>query len=433
MRFTTKEISKTELELTIELTAAELLPYVNEAVKAISERTNIKGFRPGKVPYDILKQHVSEMSIQEEAAQKAISKSLFEALRQLSAKEAGKTIEIASQPKITIEKLAPNNAFIFKAVITKIPQVELGDIAKIKIDKKEITVAEADIDKTLKELQRLQAKESLTTDPAAKGDKVKINLTLLMNKVLVENGQLKDYPIVIGENTMIPGFEDQLIGMKKDDEKTFELAFPKNYYDANLAGKMGDFTVKCLDVYKRELPELNQDFAKTLGAESIEKLREAIKGNIHHENEHKEEQRQELAMLEKIVAESKFDEIPAVLIDRETHQMVHEMKHGLERQGLRWADYLSHLKKTEEDLEKDYREAAVKRVKEQLVIRAFARIHEIKITPEDLQKEVDQIIAYYKNDEEIKKNVQSSGYREYLSEMLINRKVIEYLKKEIIK
>lgn len=433
MQFTTKELSKTELELTIELTAEELLPYVNDAVKIISERVSIKGFRPGKATYDILKQHVSEMAIHEEAAERAISKSLFEALRQLSAKEAGKTIEIATQPKISIEKLAPNNAFVFKATITKIPQVELGDITKIKIEKKEIIVAEEDIEKTLKELQRLQVKEALTTDPAAKGDKVKINLTLLMNKALVENGQLSDYPLVIGDNTMIPGFEDELVGMKKNEEKTFSLAFPKNYYSANLAGKLGDFTVKCLEVYKRELPELNQDFAKTMGAESMEKLREAIKGNLHHEQEHKEEQRQELVMLEKLVAESKFDEIPTVLIDREAHQMVHEMKHGLERQGLRWEDYLSHLKKTEEDLEKDYQEPAAKRVKEQLVIRAFARIHDIKTTPEELQREVDQIIAYYKNDEEIKKNVQSSNYREYLTETLTNRKVIGYLKKEIIK
>lgn len=432
MKIDSKELSKTQTELIIELSKEELQPYIDRAVVKISENTKISGFRPGKATYEALKQQVGEMTIYQEAADKAISKSLFKVIRDLSKKEENKEIEIASNPEISIEKLAPGNSLVFKAIITKIPEVEICDLDKIKVEDKEIKIEEDELNKVLDQLRDMRAKEVITSDPAKEGDKIVVNFELFLNKVPVENGQHLSYPVMIGEKKMIPGFEEKLIGMKKDDKKEFSLAFPKEYYEKNLAGKMGDFKVKCVDVFNIKKPELSDDFAKEIGFDTADKLKEQTKENLKFEKKKKEEERKEVAILEQIIEGSNFDEIPEILISRETHQIIHEIKHGVENQGLKWDDYLNHLKKKEDDLKKEYKDESIKRIKKQLALRAIAKTNNILVDDKEVEAEVEKLFKMYEGQDDILNKLKSDNYRVYLQNMLMSRKTIKFLRDKIL-
>jgi len=427
MNINKTKLPKSQLEITIELSVEELEPYLKKAIEKISNEKKIEGFRPGKVPYEILKQRFGEMTIYGQAADLAIPEKLWEAVKD-------DRLEIVAQPQIEIIKLAPDNPFVFKAILTLLPETtKLADYRGIKIKRKEIKIEEKQIDELLKELQSLRAKEVLEDKPVEKGDKVEVNYDISIDRVALENGLVRKHPIIIGESHLIPGFEEQLLGMKREETKEFKLTFPKEHYQKNLAGREVNFKVKVGNVYKRELPEINDEFAKSLGRFSdLQGLKNQLRQNLIDEASLKEEQKIEIEILNQIINNSRFEDIPDVLINSEAHKMLQELEGGVESQGVKFDDYLRSLKKTADQLLLDFAPQALKRVKSALVIKEIAKRENIQINKEEVDAEIEKTLQLYPADTTTQEKIRSPGYREYLKEVLINRKVIEFLKSLII-
>jgi trigger factor len=331
-------------------------------------------------------------------------------------------------PNIDFIKLAPDNDFTYKAVVALIPKIKLCDWKKIKITENEVIIDDKQIEKTLQELQSARAQEVLEDKEIAQGDKVEIDFDVFRDNVSIEGGEQKKYPLIIGSEHFIPGFEENLIGLKTNGKKEFELSFPKEYHNKNLAGKPAKFKVKVLAVYKRTLPELNDEFASSLGQESFDKLKEQIKHNLEHESHHKEEEKVEIELLDKIIDKSEFDDMPDSLLSAESAKMVQELEQNIAKQGIKFEDYLLHLNKTPEQLTLDFVPQAIKRVKGALVSRQVYFDEKIDIPEAEIDQEIEQAKKMYQNNPELIKNLDTPQYREYVKNMVGNRKVMDLLK-----
>ncbi|MCX6781813.1 MAG: trigger factor [Candidatus Magasanikbacteria bacterium] len=426
MPYELKKLEKSEVELTITVTPPEYQHDLEHAAKHLSEVAAIKGFRPGAAPYDIVKQQVGEQKILEAALEEVVHKNFYKAID-------SEKLQTVGMPMITIEKLASGNDIVFKAKVALLPKIKLADFGKIKVETKKIEVGDREIAATLYDLQKMRMKEETKNGAATKEDKIVVDLDMFIDKVPVEGGQAKGHQVYLSEEHYIPGFAEQLINLKKDDEKEFSLKFPKEHYQKHLAGKEVDIKVKAKDIFSLELPALNDDFAKSLGQNDIETLKSLIQENLKHEAEHKESQRLEVAILEQLVEKSEFAEIPEVLIKSEKQKMFNELKHDLEHRGIEMEKYLQDLKKSEEEIYRDFEEGALKRVKASLVAREVAIENKIEVDKDELNKEIDLIKATYGNDPKVEENLKRPEVLDTIARTVQNRKVVEFLKKQIIK
>lgn len=423
MKIDIRKLPKSQVELTIELAPDELRSFLSEAVADISREINIPGFRPGKAPYDVVKSRVGEMKIYQEAAEKAVAKTYPRAVVE------HKLVTIGS-PKISLEKLAPGNPLVYRAAVALLPQVILGDYKKVKIDKKAVKVESKEVDETLANLQKMFGKEKRVQRPVKKGDKVEIDMSTYVDNIPIDGGESKNHPMMIGEGHFIPGFEDSLIGLSEDQSKEFELKFPKEYHRKELAGKPVSFKVKTRSIFEIELPPLDDSFARLVGQfEKLDDLRQQIKKNIYEDKKMKEHQRWELAVIDEVVKRSTFEEIPDIVIESELHKMLHELEHEVTEQGMKFEDYLSSIRKSREDLEKEFRPQATKRVQSALVLRAIADKENISVDDSEIKKEIDNQKVKYRNNTEVLRQIATEEYHDYLKNVMRSRKVFEFLEK----
>jgi trigger factor len=367
------------------------------------------------------------MSILQEALEKIVEKAYFEAISK-------EKIEVVGMPEIKVEKAAPGNDVVFKATVATLPNVKIADLEKIEIKKDVKEVTDKEIEETLENLTKMQAKEIIKNDKAVGDDKVVIDMDLFVDNIPIEGGQAKDYQVSLAEKDHhIPGFNDNLIGLKKDDEKEFELDFPENYHSKNLAGKKGKFKIKVKEVYKRELAKIDDAFAKALGQESLAKLKELLKENLSKEKEQKAGQSAEIEMFDLLIEKSSFDEIPEVLVNNERNRMFYELQTDLEKNGISIEQYMKDIKKDEKELQNHFTEKATKRAKASLLSRQIALQNKIEIDEKDLQKEIKLMEETYKTNPEYLENLKKPEVKESIKNMLINKKVVEFLKDKIIK
>lgn len=428
MKSSVKKLDKSQIEIIVEISPEEIQPYLIKSAQRIAKEIKIEGFRPGKAPYEIIKQKVGEMGIWQESIDDVISATYYEVLKEHK-------IVTIGQPKIDIEKLAPGNDFVYKATAAVLPNVKIGDYKKIKIKKEELKITDEQVNKVLEDIRKMQATEKLVARELKIGDKAEINFDVFIDKVPIERGKQEKYPVIIGENKFIPGFEDKLVGMKAGEEKEFELQFPEKYFEKKMAGKNAEFKVKCNGVYEIELPSLNDEFAKSISAEKFKTIGEVksnILDNLKAEESAKQEQKMEIEMLDKLVEISDFEAIPYLLIDNETHKMVHELEHSVADQGFDFSDYLKSLNKTEEDLKKEFKPQAEKRVKISILTREIYIQEKFEVHEDEIELEIETMMKNYPANEEVKKQLESETYKDYLRNVLGNKKVINSLKKEII-
>jgi trigger factor len=426
MKVEVKKLPRNQVELIIELSLAEYEPFLEPAAKKISEAIKIPGFRPGKASLEIIKQKVGENQIWQEALELAIKKTFSQALKE-------QNLDTVGRPEIDVVKLAPGNPVVYKATVSLFPKVKLGDYKKIKITKKPAEVKAEQIKKAISDLQKMRASETLVDRKSKSGDKVEIDFSASLDKIPLENGQSQNYPLVIGEGSFIPGFEDQIIDLAKEETKDFQLTFPQDYHQKNLAGKLVDFKVKMKAVYQLDLPELNDDFAKSLGQfKNFAEVEEKIKDNLKAEANFRSNQELEEEVIDKVIEQCTFDDIPDVLINSETKKMVEELEHNLSHQGLKLDDYLAHLKKTKDELTLDFVPQAAKRVKSALVIREISNQEKIIATKEEINEEIKKITASGA-DSEISDLTNLAAYQDYLASVLTARKVVDYLKSTLVK
>jgi len=249
-----------------------------------------------------------------------------------------------------------------------------------------------------------------------------------LDKVPLEDGQHKDLAIILGKNYFVPGFDEKIIGAKKDEEKKFDLVYPENHHQKSIAGKNVSFVVKVKEVSERQKPELNDEFAKFFQLKDMEELKKNLSESLLQEKKRNVDLKNESEMLGKIVDGTKFGDLPEVIIDSESHHMLSELEQSVIRQGGKFEDYLAHIKKTKDELMLEMLPNAIKRVKSALVIREIAVAEKIQVTHEDIHEKIDELEKQYANNPEIQKMLHEEGYHSYLSNILTNEKVISKLK-----
>jgi len=421
-----KKLDNSQIELTITVPPAEYQKHLEKAALRISERTAIKGFRPGHVPFDIIKKEVGEMNVLQEALESIVQETFFKTIME-------EKLDTIGMPNIAMEKVAPCNDVVYKATVAIIPKVKLPDMEKIKVARKVTTVGEAEVRKTIDALRGLQATEVIKDGKADGTDKLVLDMNMLLDNVPVEGGQAKDYQVYLSEEHYIPGFNEQVRGLKKGDEKTFKLDFPKTHYQKMLAGKNVEFKVNIKDVFERKLPEFTDDFAKRLGKDTAEELKSMLQKNMVAEAELKADQKTEIEILDALIEKTEFAPIPRVLIDAERQKMFYELKRDLGRHDISIDQYLADLKKNEKELFEDFKEQAEKRAKAALVSRQVALEQKIEVAKEEIDAEIKVMEEVYKDDAEVKEKLSRPEVRDTIATTIQNRKVMGWLKSRIIK
>ena len=425
MKYELKPLEKSQIELTITVEPADYKKDMENAATRISQRAAIKGFRPGKASYEMVKQQVGEIKIIEEAMQSIVEKNFFEATKK-------EKLDTVGMPQITIIKVAPGNDLVFKAVVALLPKIKLGDLATVKIKYQAKEIGDKEVDDVLNDLKKMQTKEIVKSGAAVKDDKMVINLEMFINKVPIEGGQAPNHQVYLNEQHYIPGLAEQLVGLKKDDIKEFPLKFPKEHYQKHLAGKDVDFKVKINDVFELQHPAIDDEFAKSVGQENVEKLKTVLKDNLIADAKRKDDQKIEIEILDRLIEASEFGEIPDVLINAEKNKIFHELKNSLSGQGIEMEQYLKDLKKTEEDIYKDFTEQALRRVKAALVSRQVALENKIEADKKDVDEEIKMIKAAYPDNKNVEENLKKQEVLETLALTLQNRKVMTFLKDKVL-
>ncbi len=421
MKIQSKDISKSQKELTITVQPEEYQKHLERAAKDISENVEIKGFRPGHAPYDQIKAKVGEMKIYEQALEYMVRNSYEQALKD-------ENIDPVGMPNIEVEKLAPGNELVYKATISLLPSVELPDFEKINVEKKEKEIKDEDLDRVFKDIQGMRATEVLKDGPAGEQDKIIVDMDMLHENVPLDGGQAKDHAVYLNEDYYVPGLQKELIGLKKGDDKSFKLKMPKDHYQKHMAGKDVEYKVKVKEVYERSLPEINDELAKTLGQESVEKMRELIAENLAGEEKKKADQRYEVELLDTVVAGSKIGEIPEVLIDAEKDKMLFELKAGVEKQGMEWSKYMENIGKSEEKLIDGFTDQAIKRAQAALVSRQIAKENGLEPDFNEIEKELEVMREHYKEDAQAISNLARPEIRHTVATLIRNRKTMVWLK-----
>lgn len=441
------KLSSNQIEIEIEIPTSQVEIYFQSAASEISKDIKVNGFRPGKVPLEIVEREIGSQKLYDKAANLAVFKTFPKAIIDLPAclsadmaSEAGNKIEMVGQPDIVVTQIARGNPMKYKAKIWIIPEVKLANYKGLEVKKQKIKVELKEIDESLKYLQGSRTKLITVNRPAKKGDRVEIDFITRSNGVKIEGGESRNHPLIIGENRFIPGFEEKLEGMKVGQEKNFSLRVPgdwgKNLFRSKaslvrgLANKILDFEVKMNLVQERQVPELSDEFAKSLGNfQSLEHLKKSIGEDILKEKELKEKERIRMELIEKVAKNSEMD-IPEALINIESDKMINELRTSIESMDLGFDRYLQEIKKTTEDLKKEWRENAIKRVRIALALREIAKKERIEVGEEEIVEEINKILKHYLDIEKAKKNIDFEALKKYTKGVIRNEKVFELLEKE---
>lgn len=308
--------------------------------------------------------------------------------------------------------------------------VKLSNYKGLKVKRNEIEVKEEEIKKTLDYLQNSRAKIITVNRPAKEKDRVEIDFEIRQGDVKIEDGVSKNHPLVLGEQRFLPGFEKELKGMKAEQEKEFSLKIPADWPDKRIANKNLDFKVKMNLVQERELPFINDEFAKSLGNfESLNKLKKSIEEGLFQEKQMKEKERIRIELIEKIAQDSEM-KVPEDLVKRELERMLNELKMSIANMGLDFDRYLKEINKTIEDLKKDWQKQANNRIRVALCLQAIAERENINVTEQEIKERVDNDLKQYPNIEEVKKKIDLDALKEYTGNILRNEKVFELLEQE---
>lgn len=424
-----KKLSKSKIEFKVVVPAEKWERYLDQVAAEVSEEIKIAGFRPGKAPRKMVEQKVGSGVLLNGAAEKAVQKSYVDFVTE-------NKLEVIGTPEVEIEKIEEGKDLEYVARVAVMPEVTVKEnykkaVKKINEEyaKKSLEVSADELNLELEKLANSRAKLVTVNRAAQKGDSAEIDFAVSVAGVPIENGTSKKHPVVIGKEVFIPGFEDNLVGMQAGEEKEFELAFPADYHKKDLAGKKATFKVTVNLVQERQIAEINDEFAKSLGNfETLEALKQNMREGMNHELGHKLQEQKRVEFVEKIIEETEV-ELPEVLIHEETHKMLHEFEQQTQSMGMTLEQYLEKLGKKKEELEKDWAPQAEKRVKSALALAKIVKEEKIEVDTKEVEAEMNKTLQYYKNIKDIEKNIDMERLYNYTKGMLENEKVFQFLEK----
>lgn len=427
MKTDIKNLPQSEIEILFELDPSEWGEFVDEARKELSNNLKINGFRPGHAPKELAEKEIGLGKILEKAADLAVKKTYVDLIM-------GKNIEAIGAPNIQVLKIAPDNPFEFKAKVAVMPEVKIGDYQKIAKKtkpkkKEEIKVEEKEVAKALSWLQKSRTKFITTRRPAQKGDRVEINFTAKKDGQTIEGGESKNHPLILGEGHFVPGFEDNLCGLAEGAEKKFSLLFPEDFSAKELAGSLIDFEAKMNLVQEPQIPELSDEFIKSLGSFSdLSALKRSLEEGLIIEKEERAKEIWRAKTLQEIVRDSEM-ELPEILLKAELEKMLQEFKASLAEMGLALETYLQDIKKTLQELRQEWLPKAQERVRSALVLRQIARLEKIEVSPSEVEEEINRILTRYSDLESVRQQIDTEELAEYTKGRLRNEKVFQFLEK----
>lgn len=408
-----------ELKLEFTIEAAKF----DEGMKKVYEKTakyiNIPGFRKGKAPMSIVEKHYGAEIFYEDTFNEVVPAEYERELKE-------NNIEAVSKPDIEVKQIGKGKDLIFTAVVQTKPEVKLGKYKGIQLKKIEYNVSEEDINHELEHMQDRNSRlVNIEDRPVEDGDITVIDFEGFVDGKAFEGGKAENHELTIGSKTFIPGFEDQIIGMKIEEEKDINVKFPDEYFSEELKGKDATFKVKLHEIKKKELPELNDEFAKdTSEFDTLEELKKSIKEKLEEENKNKAKYETEDEAI-KAVTDSAEVEIPSGMIETELDNMIREMETRLSYQGMKLETYLQMLGKTMEEFRKENEEQAKNSVKTRLTLEAIVKAENIEPAEEDVNKKLEEMAkAYGKKAEELKENEQ---FMSYIKDSLKNEAVIKFI------
>ncbi len=422
-----EKLNGSEVKLSITVLKDDFQKYVDSATKELAAEMKVDGFRNGKVPTSMVEKTVGIEKLLYEAAAEAVRESYINAI-------LDNKIDAIGEPKVDIKKIAKGNDFEFTATVGVLPEIELEgwekDVVKVnkKFAKQESVVEDKEIDHEVEYLAKQRAKIVTVNRVAKEGDQVEIDFDVFQENVAIENGSAKKHLMVLGEGRFIPGFEENLIGMKAGEEKEFKLAFPKEYHAKHLAGKDAEFNVKVNLVQEKQVAKIDDEFAKSIGKfKSLVDLKENIKKGITEEKKRRQEDEHKKEIIEAIIETMKVD-IPNVLLEREMDIMMGELENDISRMGMDKEGYFKQVKTTEEKVKEGWKkEAAPKRVKAALILQEIAKKEKLTPDTKEIEEKVNQTLEYYATLGNTDDKIDTHRLYEATKGSLANEMVFKYL------
>lgn len=411
------KVENTENKNEVKLSFVVEAEKFDEAMKKVYAKTakyfTIPGFRKGKAPMNMVEKQYGTEIFHEDTFNELVPEIYETAIKE-------NNIQVVSNPDIDITQIGKGKDLIFTAIVQIKPEVKLGKYKGIELKKIEYNVSDHDIEHELGHMAEHNARlVSIEDRPVEKGDITVIDFEGSIDGVPFEGGKAEKHELEIGSNTFIPGFEDQIVGMKLEEEKDITVTFPEDYFSKELAGKPAVFKVKLHEIKKKELPKIDDEFAKDVSEfETLAELKNSIKERMQKANEEKAKYEMEDAAL-KAVSDNVEIDIPSGMIDAEIDNMMKDIEQRLQYQGLTLAQYFTLSGKTEAQVREEMKEQAEKAVKSRLVIEAIIKAEDIKPEEKEVEEKLKEMAKNYgKTEEEMSKN-------EYIKEYIENNMKVE--------
>lgn len=414
-----KTENKNEVKLSFEIEAEKFEDAMKKVYAKTAKYFTIPGFRKGKAPMAIVERTYGSSIFYEDTFNELVPDIYDEAIKE-------NKIEAVSRPQIDISQMEKGKDLKFTAIVQIKPEVKLGKYKGIELKKIEYTVSDKDVEHELGHMAEHNARLVTVDDrPVEKGDITIIDFAGSIDGVAFEGGTATNQELEIGSNKFIPGFEDQIIGMKVNEEKDINVTFPEDYFSKDLAGKEATFKVTLYEIKKKELPKIDDDFAKDVSEfDTLADLKADIKSKMEKENEERAKYESEEAAIEAVCKDVEVD-IPSGMIETEIDNMVKDIENKLSYQGLTLDQYLKLTNKTMENLRKEFDEQANKAVKSRLVLEAIIKAEDIKPDDKEVEEKVKEMAKNYgRPEDELLKN---EGFKNYIVDNMKYEKAIAFI------
>ncbi|MGA9288378.1 MAG: trigger factor [Anaerobacillus sp.] len=409
--------------LTVEVDATEVNNALDEAFKKVVKQVNVPGFRKGKMPRSLFEKRFGVESLYQDALDIILPKAYSEAVE-----ESG--IDPVDRPEVDIEQIEKDQNLIFKATVTVKPEVKLGEYNGLEVEEQDTNVTDEEVEAELKSLQEKQAELVVVEDgELQEGDTAVIDFEGFLGEEPFEGGKGDNYSLEVGSNTFIPGFEEQLIGEKAGAEKEVTVTFPEEYHAENLAGQEATFKVKIHDIKRKELPELDDEFAKDVNenVESLDELKKTTKENLEKQKAEDADVQKKDTLIEKAAENSEID-LPSAMVDAEVDRMLQEFEQRLQQQGMNLEMYYQFSGQDDKALREQMQEDGEKRVRTNLTLEAIAEAEKVDVSEEEVNEELSKMAAMYNMEEEqIRSMLTMQGGTDALKGDLRIRKAIDVL------
>lgn len=421
MQVTKKNLSDTKVQLVLIADAEQLNKVKKEALKRVSQDLRLPGFRQGKAPLSLVEKSVNPATFQTEFLDRALNELYVTALEE-------QKLRPVSQPQVKIQKFVPFETLEVEVEVEVVGAIKVADYKKVKVAKKAVKVTAKDVDEVIEQLKKREAEKKDVDRASKNGDQVWIDFKGIdaKTKEAISGADGKDYPLLLGSNTFIPGFENHLVGVKAGEEKTFSLTFPKDYGVKALQSRKVEFTVAVTKVQEVTEPKIDDAFAAKTGPfKTLADLKADVKKQLQTEKDYQADRQYTDALLTKITSDSKVS-IPQVLVEEQIERLLNEQKQNIVYRGMTWQEFLESQGLTEEQYKEQLRPDAEMRVKAGLVLGEIAEAEQVRVTPEELEIRMQLLKSQYP-DEKMQAELDKPESRREIVSRMVSEKTVEKL------